>query len=293
MPSFRRVVERSERPGATNAIRCWRRRTRWSTRCARRCAWPSRCTTTVADAWPAAGARRRPDPRLRSLRRSGRRRARSLVSTPNGEASGLRRSSRGLPWSSSAFVVPAAAGATRNRPGTWRCRTLDAMAAGGIYDHLVGGFCRYSTDARWLVPHFEKMLTDQALLARAYLHAWQETGACRLSRRRHRDAGLRPARSLDARGRALLLVRRRRRRGRRSARHLHPGELEAALPPELRQAGGRVVRDPGARQLGRSLDPCAPGRRAPRAGRTRSRRLGPPGGGSSAAGCSRHVTRRC
>ncbi len=55
-------------------------------------------------------------------------------------------------------------------------RTLDAMAAGGIYDHLVGGFCRYSTDARWLVPHFEKMLTDQALLARAYLHAWQETG---------------------------------------------------------------------------------------------------------------------
>jgi uncharacterized protein YyaL (SSP411 family) len=55
-------------------------------------------------------------------------------------------------------------------------RTLDAMAAGGIYDHLVGGFCRYATDPHWLVPHFEKMLTDQALLARAYLHAWQETG---------------------------------------------------------------------------------------------------------------------
>jgi uncharacterized protein len=55
-------------------------------------------------------------------------------------------------------------------------RTLDAMAAGGIYDHIVGGFCRYSTDARWLVPHFEKMLTDQALLSRAYLHAWSETG---------------------------------------------------------------------------------------------------------------------
>ena len=46
-------------------------------------------------------------------------------------------------------------------------RTLDAMAAGGMYDHLAGGFCRYSTDAKWLVPHFEKMLTDQALLARA------------------------------------------------------------------------------------------------------------------------------
>jgi len=55
--------------------------------------------------------------------------------------------------------------------------TLDAMAAGGIYDHLAGGFARYSTDGRWLVPHFEKMLTDQALLARAYLHAWQVTGS--------------------------------------------------------------------------------------------------------------------
>jgi uncharacterized protein len=54
--------------------------------------------------------------------------------------------------------------------------TLDAMAAGGIYDHLAGGFARYATDRHWLVPHFEKMLTDQALLARAYLHAWQLTG---------------------------------------------------------------------------------------------------------------------
>jgi uncharacterized protein YyaL (SSP411 family) len=54
--------------------------------------------------------------------------------------------------------------------------TLDAMAAGGIYDHLGGGFARYSTDRRWLVPHFEKMLYDNALLARTYLHAWQLTG---------------------------------------------------------------------------------------------------------------------
>ena len=49
--------------------------------------------------------------------------------------------------------------------------TLDRMAAGGIYDHLGGGFHRYSTDARWLVPHFEKMLYDNALLAVAYLEA--------------------------------------------------------------------------------------------------------------------------
>jgi uncharacterized protein YyaL (SSP411 family) len=57
--------------------------------------------------------------------------------------------------------------------------TLDAMAAGGIYDHLGGGFHRYSVDQQWLVPHFEKMLYDQALLLRAYLHAWQLTGAPR------------------------------------------------------------------------------------------------------------------
>jgi hypothetical protein len=51
--------------------------------------------------------------------------------------------------------------------------TLDAMAAGGIYDHLAGGFARYSTDRQWLVPHFEKMLYDNAQLIRVYLHAWQ------------------------------------------------------------------------------------------------------------------------
>jgi uncharacterized protein YyaL (SSP411 family) len=54
--------------------------------------------------------------------------------------------------------------------------TLDAMAAGGMYDQLGGGFHRYSVDARWLVPHFEKMLYDQATLARAYVHAWLVTG---------------------------------------------------------------------------------------------------------------------
>ena len=53
--------------------------------------------------------------------------------------------------------------------------TLDAMAKGGIYDHLGGGFHRYSTDARWLVPHFEKMLYDQALLSRSYIQAYQVT----------------------------------------------------------------------------------------------------------------------
>jgi len=54
--------------------------------------------------------------------------------------------------------------------------TLDHMAHGGIYDQLGGGFHRYATDAIWLVPHFEKMLYDNALLARVYLEAYQVTG---------------------------------------------------------------------------------------------------------------------
>jgi uncharacterized protein len=54
--------------------------------------------------------------------------------------------------------------------------TLEAMARGGIYDHLGGGFSRYSTDEKWLVPHFEKMLYDNALLATAYTEAFSATG---------------------------------------------------------------------------------------------------------------------
>jgi uncharacterized protein YyaL (SSP411 family) len=55
-------------------------------------------------------------------------------------------------------------------------QTLNAMARGGVYDQLGGGFHRYTVDSRWLIPHFEKMLYDNAQLARVYLHAWQVTG---------------------------------------------------------------------------------------------------------------------
>ncbi|MFQ5407794.1 MAG: thioredoxin domain-containing protein [Anaerolineales bacterium] len=58
-------------------------------------------------------------------------------------------------------------------------KTLTAMAAGGMYDQLGGGFHRYSVDDHWLVPHFEKMLYDNAQLARVYLHAYQVTGKAR------------------------------------------------------------------------------------------------------------------
>jgi hypothetical protein len=90
--------------------------------------------------------------------------------------------------------------------------SLDAMAAGGIYDHLGGGFARYSTDEEWLVPHFEKMLYDQALLVRVYLHAWQVTGEPRyrqvvdetiayvLRDLRHPDGGFYSAEDADSEG---------------------------------------------------------------------------------------------
>jgi uncharacterized protein len=90
--------------------------------------------------------------------------------------------------------------------------SLDAMASGGIYDHLGGGFARYSVDAMWLVPHFEKMLYDQALLARVYLHAWQLTGRERyrqvldetvgyvLRDLRHPDGGFFSAEDADSEG---------------------------------------------------------------------------------------------
>jgi uncharacterized protein YyaL (SSP411 family) len=55
--------------------------------------------------------------------------------------------------------------------------TAEAMARGGIYDQLAGGFARYSVDASWVVPHFEKMLYDNALLLRVYAHLWRSTGS--------------------------------------------------------------------------------------------------------------------
>ena len=70
----------------------------------------------------------------------------------------------------------------RRDAATMITTTLDAMAAGGIHDQLGGGFARYSTDDTWLVPHFEKMLYDNALLTRAYLHGYLVTGEAALPR---------------------------------------------------------------------------------------------------------------
>jgi uncharacterized protein len=72
---------------------------------------------------------------------------------------------------------PSGAAALRMATGT-----LEAMARGGMYDQLAGGFARYSVDAAWVIPHFEKMLYDNALLARVYAHWWRRTGSA-LARR--------------------------------------------------------------------------------------------------------------
>ncbi len=68
-------------------------------------------------------------------------------------------------------------------------RTLDAMARGGMYDQLAGGFARYSVDEAWVVPHFEKMLYDNALLLRVYLHWWRLTRSALAERIARETAG--------------------------------------------------------------------------------------------------------
>ena len=78
--------------------------------------------------------------------------------------------------------------------------TLRRMAAGGMYDQLGGGFARYSVDARWLVPHFEKMLYDNAQLARSYLHAFQITGEAGFERVVHETLAYLEREMLDAEG---------------------------------------------------------------------------------------------
>ena len=75
-----------------------------------------------------------------------------------------------------ADALTRSAGASDHRALAMASATMEAMARGGLYDQLAGGFARYSVDADWIVPHFEKMLYDNALLLRVYLHWWRATG---------------------------------------------------------------------------------------------------------------------
>ena len=153
LPSFPQVLD-CDRGGLARAAR----RGRGGGGAARRGGRPLGVAPPVQGAADRRAARARPC--AASARASSRRSA----------AGGARRSSRTRPcWSS-------CSGATATTRRAMVTKTLDEMAAGGMYDLLGGGFHRYSVDDRWLVPHFEKMLYDNALLAAAYLHGWLVTG---------------------------------------------------------------------------------------------------------------------
>ena len=133
--------------------------------------------------------------------------------------------------------------------------TLDRMAAGGIYDHLGGGFARYSVDARWLVPHFEKMLYDNALLDRRVSRRLSRHRRRELRPRRARDARLRPPRH-DRPGRRLLQHRRRRqRRRRRPVLHLDAGRNRSRARRRARRDVRPRLRRDRRRQLRRPQHP--------------------------------------
>ena len=130
--------------------------------------------------------------------------------------------------------------------------TLDAMAAGGIHDQLGGGFARYSTDDDWLVPHFEKMLYDNALLTRAYLHGYLVTGERALPRGRRRHRRLRAARPRRSRRRLLL---RRGRRLRRRRRQVLPAGRSAEIREVCGDDADEVIRYYGVTDDGNFVDP--------------------------------------
>ena len=131
--------------------------------------------------------------------------------------------------------------------------TLDKMARGGIYDHLGGGFARYSTDDRWLVPHFEKMLYDNALLASVYLEAYQATGDPEYARVARETLDYVLGRMTEPRGRVLLAPRTPTARARRasSTSGRSPRSSEVLGPERAKDVRLRLRRD-RARQLGRA-----------------------------------------
>ena len=250
----------------------------------------------------------------------GRAGAAPTPSTRARAASGPRRSSR-PPRRSSSSCASMPANGDEEALSMARL-TLDRMAAGGMYDLLGGGFHRYSVDAHWLVPHFEKMLYDNALLASAYLHAWVVTGDERYRRGDHGDARLRAAGAAPARRwprlgagrghgrrRGARPSRGRPRRSSRCSAKAHPEWLQpfehgrfvlrAEMPEDAREQllterdtpAAAAARRQGAGRVERARARPRSPRRAPRLGRRRLRRRGASAWPSSCSRCSRTTGR--
>ena len=141
---------------------------------------------------------------------------------PRGVAGAARRGRRPrrIRWRTEVSAVGAARGAAAQLRAHRRAeslaaveRTCAAMARGGIYDQLAGGFARYSVDASWVVPHFEKMLYDNALLLRVYAHWARRTGNP-LARKVARETATVPDATTSARRHVHLVAGRRHRRAR-------------------------------------------------------------------------------
>ena len=134
--------------------------------------------------------------------------------------------------------------------------TLDGMRAGGMYDVVGGGFHRYSVDGQWLVPHFEKMLYDNALLVPAYLHAWALTAGGELPLDRRADARLRAPRAAPRRRR--LRVRAGRGHRRRRGADVHVGAARGAARGAAAAVRARPLHHPRPARRARSARRCSP-----------------------------------
>ena len=180
-----------------------------------------------------AGARRRWTRRV--LDDGGRRRCGPTYD----EAQRRLRRRAEVPAVDGARVPAAPARPHRRRPGPRMVAdTREAMARGGMYDQLAGGFARYSVDAGWVVPHFEKMLYDNALLLRVYLHLWRETGSPLARRIVRETAEFLLARPAYARGRVRLGAGRRHRRRRGPDLRWTPAQLDRGARVRRRRVGG-------------------------------------------------------
>ena len=176
---------------------------------------------------------------------------------------------------------------------TWSLHTLRQMARGGIYDQLGGGFHRYSVDERWLVPHFEKMLYDNAQLVPLYLSAYQLTGDRFFADIARETLDYVVAR--DARSRRRLLLDAGRRQRRRGGQVLPVGRRRGAPHSRRRRSGGCLPllgrhRAPATSSTATSCTSRSRSSSSPSCSAATSTRVAPAAGRQRAPSCSRRAS---